>query len=309
MNRKRTYRKFGICLLTLILSLSFSAPVRAEELPCRSATATGHYRHPESGEIEDSGGSDSEALGQSMVANVVDPDALVEEDPSGGYELSLRFHLMNSLSDIHFSVQEPGETVWEDVFHAETASADDQADLRLPIRSEDTIVRAECYVAAMGRSVIFYVTLSDFEEGNRGGFVRTEALNPEPEKPADADKSSDDGGGVLAGVTGVTSGGANAASGIESSSAELNAEVQAPEADVQQLNLSGSVWRMLFLVVFCAHLLAGLALAGGRLILDRLLTSGKGAPGTEASEEPMDEDPDETYLEDAWEDAEDENGV
>lgn len=304
-NRRR-YRRAGAVLLGLLLGLCFSISALAENLPCRSATATGLYRHPVTGVIEDSGGDDSEALGQSMVTNVVDTEALLEERPSGGYYLSLRFHLTDNLSEIHLSVQEPGDSAWTEVSYTETGSGDDQKDLRLPIDSEETIVRAECYVDAMGRSVIFFVTLSDFTDGNAGGFAQTDESDADAGSGTDGSASDS---GVLDGVTGLTTGGTAAASqNTETTGATLSADTGEVSDNVQQLNLSGGVWWMMFVVIFCANLLAGLVLLAVKTLVERLLKRDNRAYEEDAGE---DEDGEDTFddlelLEDDWEEAEDE---
>lgn len=282
MKKKKLYRKAGMLLTVLMLCLGFSQMALAEKLPCRSATATGSYSHPSTGVIEDSGGEENEALGQSMVANVVDQEALIEEKPSGGYDVSLRFHLMDSLSNIKFSVQEPGDSEWKSVTYEQTASGDDQGDLRLPVDSEDSIIRADCYVDAMGRSVIFYVTLSDFEDGNRGGFVQM-----------DSDSTNE-----LQNVTGLTTGGSSSAT---AGTAKLTTDTAATTVKPQELNLSAGVWWMLFVTVFCANILASLVIFGAKLLLQQFADRKKWEDVETDEEQESIELP-----EDAWEDFEDE---
>ena len=288
MKKKKIYRKAGIFLAALMLCLGFSMTAFAEKLPCRSATATGVYSNPSTGVIEDSGGKENEALGQSMVANVVDPDALIEENPSGGYYVSLRFHLMNNLSKFEFSIQEPGDSEWKTVTSEQTASGDDQGDLRLTVDSEKSIIRTECYVEAMGRNVIFYVTLSDFEDGNRGGFAQI-----------DSDSTDE-----LQNVTGLTTGGGTSvSSGI--SGAEAVTLTTDTDGSVtvkpQELNLSAGVWWMLFVTVFCANILASLVIMGVKLLLQQLADR-KNQENTELEEEPESME----LSEDDWEDFTDE---
>ena len=288
MKKKKLYRKAGMLLTVLMLCLVFSQTALAEKLPCRSATATGSYSNPSTGVIEDSGGKENEALGQSMVANVVDSDALIEENPSGGYSVSLRFHLMNSLSKFEFSIQEPGNSEWKTVNSEQTASGDDQGDLRLPVDSEESIIRTECYVEDMGRSVIFYVTLSDFEEGNRGGFAQM-----------DSDSADE-----LQNVTGLTTGGDTSAS---SGTAGTEAVTLTTDTDhsatvkPQDLNLSAGVWWMLFVTVFCANIMASLLILGVKLLLQQF------ADRKKWENEETDEEQESIELpEEDWEDFEDE---
>jgi len=254
---KKSYKKAGSLLLLLVLTFGLSITVMAENLPCRTAKATGSYEDPVTGSVEDAGGKDNEALGQSMVTNVVDETALIEENPSGGYYVSLRFHLMDNLSDIRFSERKSGSDSWKQRESEKTASDGEQADFRLPIETEDSVIRTECYVEAMGRDVIFYVTLSDFTEGNQGAFAQMDSKDV---KTAAQTEQED----VLADATGLTTGG--------TASATLVTETENSETiEPQQLNLSAGVWWMLFVVVFCANILAGLVLFGIKTLLLKML--------------------------------------
>ena len=256
MWKKKAYRKMGMFMLLLILLMGLSATAMAANLPCRTAKATGSYKDPVTGEIEDAGGQDNEALGQSMVENVVDGTAMIEEQLSGGYYVSLRFHLMDNLSDIQFSVRNGASDSWKNVEAKKTASDGEQADFRLPVETEDSVIRAACHVEAMGRDVTFYVSLSDFTEGNQGGFVQTDS--------ADTDSSND-----TEEVKGLTTGGSGSASLVTGSG-------QGEAVEPQQLNLSAGVWWMLFVIVFCANILASLAVMGVKTLLRRLTAQKKG---------------------------------
>ena len=254
---KKSYKKAGSLLLLLVLTFGLSITVMAENLPCRTAKATGSYEDPVTGSVEDAGGKNNEALGQSMVSNVVDETALIEENPSGGYYVSLRFHLMDNLSDIRFSERKVDSDSWKQRESEKTASDGEQADFRLPIETEDSVIRTECYVEAMGRDVIFYVTLSDFTEGNQGAFAQMDSKDA---KTAAQTEQED----VLADATGLTTGG--------TASATLVTKTEHSETiEPQQLNLSAGVWWMLFVIVFCANILAGLALFGIKTLLLKML--------------------------------------
>ena len=281
-------RKFVTILLLLTMLLGVSMTVNAAGTTCRTATATGSYSDPTTGVIEDAGGSDNEALGQSMVSNVVDSTALIEEASADGYYVTLRFHLMDQLSNINFAVQKPGSGSWTAVTGEQTGSGDDQGDWRLPVETEDSVIRSECYVEAMGRSVIFYVTLSDFRDGNEGGFSTLD--------------SSD--AGILDGVTGLTTGGGNGtANGATLSASSAAAESGEP----QQLNLSAGVWWMLFVTVFCANILAGLVFLGVKMLISRFTGKKQERDKFEEDEDESAEDSDLEELSDEdWEALQDE---
>lgn len=305
-------------LLGLCVMLNTSLSTLAANLPCQSATVTGHYRHPETGIIEDSGGDANEALGQSMVSNVVDTSALVETTQDGTYLVSLRFHLMNNLTDIKLSVQNPGDSAWTSVSHERTATGDDTGDLRFEVASTDVIIRAQCMVDAMGRYVIFFITLDNFTEGNAGGFVQSEANGAEDgvtdsdAKEIDSDESdasqteseegvdgdlegvdtdsettnsgssnsdssqTTSGSNILDGVTGLTIGTtsntatqtADTTTSIADNATPTASSVSGQEILPQELNISGQVWFMLFVLMLCANILGGLCVSGIRLLVE-----------------------------------------
>ena len=310
MRKKRKgCKQIRAILFCLLLSFGFSIVVQAETLPCRSAKASGFYRHPVTDTIEDSGGETSEALGQSMVTNVVDTNAMLEENPEGGYYLSLRLHMTDNLSEILLSVQEPGDSDWEEVSYVETASGEDQKDLRLPVESEETIVRAECYVEAMGRSVIFYITLSDFTDGNTGGFVQMGSSEAEGAKESGSAENDvlDQATGLITGEGQTGSGNKGTTESTETAESVLSAETGEVSNNVQQLNLSGGVWWMLFTVIFCANLLAGAVLLAGKVFLAHVLKR-KNILSEEIVEDETEEDDfnAQDLLDDYWEEPENE---
>ena len=258
--------KFCSLLLALVLAAGLTAPgAAAAEAPCESAVATGCYRHPVTGVIEDSGGESSEALGQSMVNSVVSTDALIETTADGRMYLSLRFNLMSNISDTDFRVQKPGDTSWTPVAAERTAQGEDTANLRLPIPGKDAIVRAECFVDAMGRPVVFYVQLGTFASGNAGNFVRMDE-NSGPSATAAAqnpETPSLPGSGPVSGGTAVSDGEVAGLVIGGSGTTPSDASGQpAGEADGREVIISGRGWTMIFLVVFCAQILACLAFWG-----------------------------------------------
>ncbi len=265
-----THKFFSICRSTAVLLLTLSLlafSALAAEVPCESATATGSYRHPVTNAIQDSGGESSEALGQSMVTSVVDPQALVETAPDGQLYLTMRFHLMSNISGTKFSVQKSGDSAWTQVQPETTAKGDDSADLRIPIPAKNAIVQAECFVDAMGRDVVFYVTLNGFTSGNAGNFVRMEDSEA-PSKSAGTENSTGSGGAVIGdNVVGLVTGGGTPSD----KSSEANNEIAKNGDNVQEVVISGSVWVMFFILVFCAQLLACLCFWGIKTLVCRHL--------------------------------------
>ncbi len=123
----------------------------------------GHYRHPVTGVIEDSGGEEKEALGQSMVDRIMSSEAYYE-DADGDSYLTFTLTLMNSISDLSFEIDNGGSyssTSYERIF-----DGDDVSDIRVRTVSKDTVLRAKCFVEPMGRNVVFYISCSNFTPGN-----------------------------------------------------------------------------------------------------------------------------------------------
>lgn len=314
MNNHTGKRIAGRIILILLLICSLCMSVCAQTLPCESATATAHYRHPQTGAIEDSGGESSEALAQGMVESVVDKQALVEANSDGTYYLSLRFHLMNNISQMGFSVQNPGESTWQQVTFENTAAGDDVGDVRLQIPGKDSIVRVECMVDVMGRKVVFFVTLDQFVEGNLGGFTQTEqivepAAQPEtvpeqtqkaPEPPQNGSEqvgkepSWNDTVGLVIGGTGK---------------APETGKSQEESQEVQEVAITTNVWIMFFCLVFCAQLLACLAFWGIKTLVCNAMGKKKqqATIAAQFAEEPEEEaDFSDELWKDDWEESGDE---
>ena len=249
--------KFFSAALALVLIFCFALPVLAAEAPCEAATAQGHYRHPVTGLIEDSGGESSEALGQSMVSSVVVPEALMETGSDGQLYLSLRFNLMSNISDIYFAIQSPGDADWTPVGYESTGTGEDTQDLRFAFPGKDAILRCQLFVVPMGRAVVFYVTVDGFTEGNPGNFARMDAdytpkftapnrPDEEPLPQVTMPQGSVTNVGKDGQVLGLVVGG-------QGTNSQTDAADAAPAGSII---ISGRVWAMVFILVFCAQLLA-----------------------------------------------------
>ena len=161
----------------------------------------------------------------------------------------------------------------------------------------------------MGRSVIFYITLSDFTDGNTGGFVQMGSSEAEGAKESGSAEND-----VLAQATGLITGEGQTGSGnkgttesTETAESVLSAETGEVSNNVQQLNLSGGVWWMLFTVIFCANLLAGAVLLAGKVFLAHVLKR-KNILSEEIVEDETEEDDfnAQDLLDDYWEEPENE---
>lgn len=130
------------------------------------ATATPHYRNPQTGVIEDSGGDGSYVLGQSMTESATYRKALVEVDASGNTYITIRLQLMDNIQNPRFQVD--GSPVTATLMQEDYIN--NTADYRMKVNSENSIVRCNMNVIAMGRDVIFYITFSNLQEGS-GDFI------------------------------------------------------------------------------------------------------------------------------------------
>lgn len=130
------------------------------------ATATPHYAHPNTGKIEDSGGSSSAVLGQSMTESATSSHALVEVDSAGNTYVTVRLLLMDNIKNPQFSVD--GSTVSAKLMQ-ENASRN-SADYRMRVNGTNSVIRCSMYVSAMGRDVVFYITVGNLKAGH-GDFI------------------------------------------------------------------------------------------------------------------------------------------
>lgn len=152
------------------------------------ADAHPHYRHPVTGNIEDSGGSNNEVLGQSMTEGALRTESLIEVDPDGNMFATVRLALMDNIENPQFKVQNDGNSDFYDV------SADlmkenydtNESDFRFQIPNENCIVSCTFYVVPMGRDVIFYIDFDNIREGSGDFVTSVEVRQPsEPEQPQD----------------------------------------------------------------------------------------------------------------------------
>lgn len=178
-----------VVVLTLMVSIT-SVPVLAISKGVYISTATPHYKHPNTGVIEDSGGEASSVLGQSMTESVLYKKALVEVESSGDMYVTLRLQLMGNIKNPKFSVDGSfisASCIRED-YNKKTA------DYRMKINNENSVIRGNLYVIPMGRAVIFYVTVSDFKSGYGDFNTSMNDNNPkvvEKPKPAKKPKSAE----------------------------------------------------------------------------------------------------------------------
>lgn len=179
MNKTASKLFRAICGMAVVLALVASITpmsVLAASNGIYIADATPHYKHPETGVIEDSGGSSSSVLGQSMTESATYEQALVEVDPDGNTYVTVRLQLMDNIKDPQFQVD--GEPVTASLMQENYGdlSEDNTADFRMKVNSEKSIIRCNMYVIAMGREVIFYITVSNLQPGTADFVTSVEVL-------------------------------------------------------------------------------------------------------------------------------------
>lgn len=178
-----------LCGMAMMLALwagIVPVPVHAAANGIYTATATPHYRNPSTGAIEDSGGEGSEALGQSMTESATYGTALVEVDASGNTWITVRLQLMDNIQNPQFQVD--GSSVSATLMQEDYGN--NTADYRMKVNSENSIIRCNMYVTAMGRDVVFFITVSGLTSGS-GDFITSITVEQPPaEQPAAEQQSS-----------------------------------------------------------------------------------------------------------------------
>lgn len=152
----------GMAVMLALVAGITSVPVSAASNGIYIATATPHYKHPTTGVIEDAGGDGSSVLGQSMTESATYKKALVEVDPQGNTYITVRLQLMDNIQNPKFQVD--GSPVSASLMQEDYTK--NTADYRMKVNSEKSVIRCNMYVTAMGRDVIFYITVSNLQAGS-----------------------------------------------------------------------------------------------------------------------------------------------
>lgn len=160
-----------VVMLALVAGIT-AIPAYAASNGIYTATATPHYRNPLTGKIEDSGGEDSEVLGQSMTESATYTKALVEVDSNGNTYITVRLKLMDNIQNPTFKVD--GNSVSASLMQEDYSA--NTADYRIKVASENSVIRCSMYVVPMGRDVIFFITVSNLNSGS-GDFVTSISVN------------------------------------------------------------------------------------------------------------------------------------
>lgn len=201
------------------------------------AAATPHYRHPGTGNIEDSGGEGSETLGQSMTESATYTKALVEVDSSGNTYVTVRLKLMDNIQNPQFQVDGKRNGSFSSVSASlmQEDYTNNTADFRMKVPSESAVIRCNMYVVPMGRDVIFYITVSDLQSGS-DDFITSVQVEKQTTKKTGEVKTTEQ---STASTTAATS--AKATTSAETTAAETSqmTSENTTKADLQEFNASG----------------------------------------------------------------------
>lgn len=165
------------CAAAVFLCVMNAAP-SAYTLSAGNYTVTAHpsYRHPVTGVIEDPG--QNEGIGQGMTESMLDSQGMLEVDSSGRLFLTVRYHLMQYVTNVGFQTESGGK--WSDLSFTVVQEQEESSDFRMQIPSLDTVVRGTAYIAPMGRDVVYYFTVSDPKSSGETSIPPTS----EPQAPA-----------------------------------------------------------------------------------------------------------------------------
>lgn len=179
------------CACALVVALLPVAAFAATSVVC-TATVNPSYANPATGVIEDAAADGNVALGESMVQGATHPVALVEQDTAGNAFVTMRFMLQDQISAMSFEVSQDGATytaVAADI--TQTNESENSADYRFAVPDVNMVVRIVMDVIPMSRSVVYFATLSDIQEGNADGFVSMVAPGEGEGENAVADAGED----------------------------------------------------------------------------------------------------------------------
>ena len=188
--RNTAKRMIALCSMVVVLALAASItaiPAFAAPNGIYIADAKPSYRHPETGKIEDSGGDQSEILGQSMTESATYKKALVEVDKDGNTFVTIRLQLMDNVVNPQF--RENGKDLHAVCMQENFGdkSVDNTADYRMQVQDENSVIRCNMTVTAMGREVVFFLTVANLRPGSEDFVTGIEVPAPtQPETPPTA---------------------------------------------------------------------------------------------------------------------------
>jgi hypothetical protein len=269
--------RFFMILLVFAVAAAFAAPGGAVFADDGDILAPGayvaeahpYYKHPVTGTMEDSG--QNPGIGQGMTESVLGREALLEVYEDGSVYVTVRFSLMDNIQNIKLAAQKDAGSEYVPAEFAIVKEAmgegkDAKADIRFGLPGISAIVRAEFFVVAMGRDVIFFMDFSDPVPGE-GDFLTTPAPGFGAGDAAGVSEGGSDGEAATTAAasasdeTGVTE------AGIDS------APTPAGEADTGNEKGGGKMDVKLFIVI-AAAIVAAAVVAG--VVVSRRKPKGAG---------------------------------
>ncbi|HES0736635.1 TPA: heme ABC transporter substrate-binding protein IsdE [Streptococcus pyogenes] len=157
-----------------------------------------NYRHPISGQIEDSGGEHSFDIGQGMVEGTVYSDAMLEVSDAGKIVLTFRMSLADYSGNYQFWIQPGGTGSFQAVDYNITQKGTDTngttLDIAISLPTVNSIIRGSMFVEPMGREVVFYLSASELIQkysSNMLAQLVTETDNSQNQEVKDSQKPVD----------------------------------------------------------------------------------------------------------------------
>ncbi len=146
-----------VLVLMMVMTLGFPSEAFALEDGAYIAGRSTSYVNPITGQTED--GGTNIGLGEGMVANVVDPQVLIEK-VNGTYYVTIGLGLASSVSNVRFQVLNGDgslTSIGSTVTGSHSANGDTVNHYRVQVSSPDVYISPRFYVAPMGRDVQFFV--------------------------------------------------------------------------------------------------------------------------------------------------------
>ncbi len=153
-----------------------------------TTSVKGHYAHPTTGKIEDSGGPSKKAMGQGMVDSTTYGQGLIEVDASGKMYATVRLNMRESIGTPSFSINGAAVPAKE----VQRNAIPDSGDFRFPIPSLNSVVRTTFKVIPMERVVIYYITFAGMNPGNSNFVVNVKTETKEAKVDEKQDNSKND---------------------------------------------------------------------------------------------------------------------
>ncbi|HEP1515792.1 ferrichrome ABC transporter substrate-binding protein [Streptococcus pyogenes] len=186
-------------ILVFMISLStMTGVVYADKGQIYGCIIQRNYRHPISGQIEDSGGEHSFDIGQGMVEGTVYSDAMLEVSDAGKIVLTFRMSLADYSGNYQFWIQPGGTGSFQAVDYNITQKGTDTngttLDIAISLPTVNSIIRGSMFVEPMGREVVFYLSASELVQkysGNMLAQLVTETDNSQNQEVKDNQKPVD----------------------------------------------------------------------------------------------------------------------